>query len=320
MFKEVYEKYKQHYGNNENNSLNFRRAYNSRYGGEDAFLFAMNLAYAATKSALMNGEDLIYITNELNNRFTFITELVNKPPIANQIAQSPLFFSNLQQGTNINPIPQEKRTDLVPLELESESEDAFDYGPNPIQIPGFEDFPLNDVWQVRHLKMCHEKELDRLMSIGIKLIEIADLYKKSRKKFEAISSQKSYILMKEIANNSKDTLEEIFLKLSNIYDENESLFWNIIQDEDHLVARHGLNEVYDRYKAQVNKSPYSYDSEEDDSFIKVHNAFLKDGDYNFSSEDSENYKDSASGQSDSDLEIMDDFEQSADRPHQAFLG
>jgi OTT_1508-like deaminase len=159
-----------------------------------------------------------------------------------------------------------------------------------------EHIPLDSVWRVRHLKMCYQKEFYRLMSIGLNLQEIVDLYKESPKKFEnLITTNGIYELLERIAENDfHDNVAEAFKKINQIYNNFESLFHSIIRNRNSVIEN-GLEEYCNEFNKVI--SEYESDDINDPSDIVV-TFFREDGSYahEFNSEDSENSKSSEDGQ------------------------
>lgn len=169
-----------------------------------------------------------------------------------------------------------------------------------------EEFPLADVWTLRHITYFHPKEFDRLQKIGLSMKEIIHLYKEPKEKFDAMGSEHAYALIQRLSENeSGDNESEVFDKLSDIFDDNENLFWRIVEDDNELVVNFGLKEVCDRYNEKAaNKHEDDREGEHHDydSYDEVGDELVEDNgwDYVHDSDDSENEwkhkdRDSASG-------------------------
>jgi hypothetical protein len=167
----------------------------------------------------------------------------------------------------------------------SDSDIEFGFAWNDKEI---ERIPLDSVWYVRDLKMWYQKEFYRLMSIGLSLREIVDLYKESPKKFKnLITTDRIYEFLERIAENDfhNDTVKA-FKKIYQIYDDNEFLFHSIIKKRDCVIVN-GLEEYCDEFIKVT--SEYDSDDVEDPSDI-VDSSFRENCSYahEFNSKDNEN--------------------------------
>lgn len=106
------------------------------------------------------------------------------------------------------------------------------------------------VLTLKDIKDNYPDEFENLVNMGCSSREIFNLYKASEEKFKDMSDDRVLNLITDC-----DDLD-LFETLSDIYDEDEACFWNILDDEDDLVCHHGIDEVYSTYQTVVKKYGY----------------------------------------------------------------
>lgn len=164
------------------------------------------------------------------------------------------------QSKESNPNNRQVRMDA------DSSESDIDFGPDlsdEDKVLELEEYQLAEVWKIRNIRRYHQKEWEFLCDIDQGLNKILDLYNSKDDKFSALTDSKVRDLISDVAR-SEDTLKsDIFEKMSELFDENQKLFWMIVNDEYDTVLEYGLDEFIASYNAKINNIGFNSDEEEE---------------------------------------------------------
>ncbi|MFN8770988.1 MAG: hypothetical protein ACK5Z5_06825 [Neisseriaceae bacterium] len=147
---------------------------------------------------------------------------------------------------------------------------------------------INYMLNFHDIQQSYSDEFEKLVNIGLSNWEIFKLYKYSTSKFVDMSSSKVLDLVEYCED------PDLFEQLSDIYDEDEQCFWDIINDDNELVYNHGISEVYDTYTRLVKKCGHEDSECEENDIIGMVYRRLDEGGYdNYSGSESYSHSDSA---------------------------
>jgi len=172
--------------------------------------------------------------------------------------------------------------------LPDSSDSDYEFGINDSDnelSDNLDELNFTEVWFLREIKWSYPNEFKQLQALEISRTEIIVLFRQSKDKFVALASESAFNLLKQTDES------DLFERLSDIYDEDTQLFWDLITDEYDLIDEHGLDEAYDTYKQMLSRfGRYNSDSEDND-LCSMAAAKLKEQhgwDYDYNSDDSAN--------------------------------
>jgi|GEM_PF-5276148 len=103
------------------------------------------------------------------------------------------------------------------------------------------------VLALKHIQDKYPGEFENLFEMKFAHRGIMDLYNESGQKFKDMADNKVLDLVKTRAD------PYLFDELANIYDKDETCFWDILNDENELAYDHDIDDIYTAYKALVKK-------------------------------------------------------------------
>ncbi|MCD8525227.1 MAG: nucleic acid/nucleotide deaminase domain-containing protein [Gammaproteobacteria bacterium] len=119
------------------------------------------------------------------------------------------------------------------------------------------DQTLQEIPHLRELKRSYSEEYNNLVRVGVTPEKIYALYKESPDKLEALGDKRSVSIIEDYGSEN-----EVIEDLSKLFDKNEDVFWDFIDDDENAIHHHGFNTTLN---AVLQEIPSSSDSDEEAS-------------------------------------------------------
>lgn len=214
---------------------------------------------------------------------------------------------NFIESKESSPYKMGKRS-MQPDSSDSDEEFGFTCSEDEIE-ECLNNINYQDIWTLRAIKTDYKKQLYRLLSLGIPINDILNIYKESSDKFVAMSGKKVCALLQA---QMDDEPNELFEKLSEAYDKSKTMFEDIIDDSENLIEEYGFDEVLEQYQ-YFRRTAKKFDDEgnQTDFYTLTTNKLNKEhkSGYEYRSDDSQNIRTESDPETNSNYSNPSDSEQ-----------
>jgi hypothetical protein len=141
-------------------------------------------------------------------------------------------------------------------------------------------FTTKSIWHLRYIKIHHSTAYYNLCDLNIPFTQIVNLFLESQDKFKALANTKVCQFIENLTNSQEtENITELFARLACIYDDDVSMFWNLITDKYQLINKYGFNEVYERFYDKFSNEQYYISAKDKIDFYETIAADLDNFSY-----------------------------------------